>query len=425
MLITTTDFASVARGLAKMHGVADLVIATIPHPFSWTGLSREQVKERATGVLAQVIAGLTSGGFHEGIQRRREEQDSSSRGRIRTGDSLEEINDYFYAMKMTDGLAIVPPTPERVQAMVEASGRDPLDVIGAVPPKNGLGTVEKLAVNAVMAGCLPSYFPVIIAAMEALLEEDFNLYGIQATTNPVTPLLIVNGPIARELGINSSYNCLGQGVRANATIGRAIRLILLNIGGGIREEIDQATQGQPAKYSFCLAENEERSPWPPLHVDRGFEANSSAVTVFGAGGTTNIRPYASGARGVMASIARMMALGGCPRHSYGVVIINPQHANLMASEGYSKEDVRRYLFENARVRPSGFTDEVAEMMLEEPVLFKEVKTTVGKIEHDTLIPCSNRPEDIFILVAGGAGGHCVFIPATFSQLTYVVTKAVS
>lgn len=341
--------------------------------------------------------------------------------RILSPDSVAEVNDLYHSMGLTDGLPIIPPTPETVHEMIQASGRDSQEVIGLVPPKSGVATVEKIATNAVMAGCTPAHLPVVIAALEACLKEEFNLYGIQTTTNPVSPLLIVHGPVAKALEINGSYNCLGHGVRANAAIGRALRLSLINIGGGTR----RATHGYPGRYSFCFAENEEQSPWPPFHTDRGFAAADSAVTVFGAGGTMNIRPYARRGRDVLCAIARMIALGGSPRHSYALIILNPEHARMVAADGYSRQGARDYLFENARVRPAGFTEDVAQHWMNEQVMkYMDVRKIIGEMKADTLVPSADAPEHILIAVAGGSGGHCVFVPGCFTQPMPVVTRAV-
>lgn len=344
---------------------------------------------------------------------------------IKAPKSAAEVSQLFYRMGMTDGLPIIPPTPEAVEAMLRQSSRGPGEVIGIVPPKQGAATIEKIATNAVMAGCLPDYLPVIVAALEAILEDGFNLYGMQNTTNPATPLFIINGPIGRKLGINDGYNCLGEGTRANISIGRTMRLILRNIGGGIPGDTDRSTQGQPGRLSLCFAENEKESPWAPFHTDRGFKAETSTVTAFGAGGTTNIRPYARDGRGVMAGIARIIAVGSSPRHGYGLIILCPEHAQLMKSEGYSKEDVKRYFYENARVRPSGFTEEVSQAIIDEPLAaYLDVRRVIGEITQDTLIPCFDRPEEVFVVVAGGAGGHCVFVPGLFTQPTSFITKEI-
>jgi hypothetical protein len=345
----------------------------------------------------------------------------AAQGTISAPASVQEINDQFYAMGLTDGLPIIPPSPELVDAMIAASGRDRQEVIGVVPPKSGLATVEKIATNAVMAGCLPGYLPVVIAGLEACLADEFNLYGVQSTTNPVAPVVIVHGPVARELEINSGYNCLGHGVRANAAIGRALRLCLINIGGATR----RATHGYPGRYTFCFAESEQESPWPPLHADRGFDAGSSAVTVFGGGGSMNMRPYARRGRDVLAAIARMIALGGSPRHSWGLIILNPEHARLVAADGYSKEAGRNYIFEHARVRPAGFTEEVAHVWMNEQMMeYMDVRKIVGEMKMDTLVPGADRAEHLLIAVAGGSGGHCVFVPGCFTQPRPVVTRPV-
>jgi hypothetical protein len=188
--------------------------------------------------------------------------------------------------------------------MLAWTDRDREVEIGTIPPRQGIVTVEKLAVNAVMAGCRPEYFPVVLAATEAMLDERFNLYAVQCTTHPCAPLLILNGPIARELDVNSRYNAFGPGCRANATIGRAVRLILQNVGGGTPGVLDRATQGQPAKYSYCIAEDELENPWSPLHVERGFDPATSTVTVCGAENPHNLNDHVSTAsRGILTMIA--------------------------------------------------------------------------------------------------------------------------
>src|SRR5439155_187029 len=192
--------------------------------------------------------------------------------RITVADDPEVIFERFTSEGWTDGLPIVPPTEERVAQMLAFSALDPSLSLGPMPPRWGEATITTLAVNGVMAGCKPEYFPVIVTAVKAILGKPFNLYGIQGTTNPASPVLIVNGPIAREIGLNARGNLFGPGFRANATIGRAIRLIMTTIGGGVPQQADKSTLGNPAKYTCCFAENEVDSPWAPLHVERGFEA---------------------------------------------------------------------------------------------------------------------------------------------------------
>ena len=196
-------------------------------------------------------------------------------------DDYDALQNYYLERGWSDGLPITPPTPERVEAMLSAVSLAPRHVVAQLPPNWGDATVERLAINAVMAGCLPQYLPVIVAGVAAMSDPAFNIYAIQATTHSCAPLFVVNGPIREELGMNSSSGAYGPGWRANATIGRAVRLALLNIGGGHPGVGDMSTQGAPSKYTYCVAENEEANPWEPLHVERGFAPDLSTVTVVG------------------------------------------------------------------------------------------------------------------------------------------------
>ncbi|MDP6180275.1 MAG: UGSC family (seleno)protein, partial [Desulfatiglandales bacterium] len=183
-----------------------------------------------------------------------------SASRIEVSDSVEDFYELVLENRWGDGLPVIPPTEERVMKMFAGLDRKPSDVTGGMPPSNNDVTIEKIAVNAVMAGCLPEYMPILIAAVEAMIEPSFNLHGIQATTSPVAPLVIVNGPIRGKVNLNCGRGCFGPGWRANATIGRAIRFLLINIGGALSGDVDMATYGSPAKYTFCIGEDEENSP---------------------------------------------------------------------------------------------------------------------------------------------------------------------
>ena len=188
--------------------------------------------------------------------------------------------EFMFDQGFSDGLPLLPPTPERVMRMLGGTQRDPQEVVAAVPPNMGEATVEKVAINAVMAGCKPDYLPVVLAGMEAVCTDEFNIHGVMATTMGATPVMVVNGPIRHRLGMNMKLGALGQGNRANATIGRALRLALRNIGGAKPGGVERSTLGNPMKFSMCFAEWEERSPWTPLHVERGFDPDDSVLTVF-------------------------------------------------------------------------------------------------------------------------------------------------
>jgi hypothetical protein len=327
---------------------------------------------------------------------------------VEAPDDLDDLQKLFDDRRWGDGLPVVPPTPERVERMLRHTRRPRDEVVATVAPGFGAATVERIAINAVLAGCLPEYLPTLIAAVEAVADPNFNVQAIQATTNPVAVWLIVNGPIARQLDVNAGTNCLGQGAWANATLGRALRLILQNVGGALPGEMDRATQGQPGKYTFCCAENEEANPWTPLHVERGFAPECSTVTVVGAAGTMNMNTHAKDADDILRVFADTMAhatsndywIGGEPW-----LVFAPEHAHILHRDGLSKADVKRLLWEQSkmaagRMSAADFTRTSRARQAE-----------LGAITRDTMLPISRRAEDIGIIVAGGPGTHTVYIPS--------------
>ena len=260
----------------------------------------------------------------------------------------EDLIEACYENGWTDGLPVVPPTPERVERMLSGTDRNPDELIATVPPKWGRATDEKVAINAVMAGCKPAYLPLILTAVEAMTAEQFNLHGVQVTTSHVGPMLIVNGPIRKQLEINDGFNLFGQGWRANATIGRALRLICTNIGGALPGELDRAAFGHAGKYTCCIAEKEEASPWRAMHVDRGCQAEDSTVTVFAAAGPQTVNDHGSNTpEGILNTIAQNIA---APGNSSGetLLVIGVEHAKTISENGFSKADVRRYIADTTK-----------------------------------------------------------------------------
>ncbi len=253
-----------------------------------------------------------------------------------------------YQNGWTDGLPVVPPTPERVERMLSSTDRSSEELITVVPPKWGKATVEKIAINAVMAGCLPEYLPVILCAVEAMAAEEFNLHGVQVTTSHVSPMLVVNGPIRKELGINDGFNVFGQGWRANATIGRAIRLICTNVGGALPGELDRAAFGHVGKFTCCIAENEENSPWEPLHIERGFDSKESTVTVFAGAGPQSINDHSSNtAEGILNTICQNIS---SPGNSSGetLIVFGIEHAKTISDDGFSKSDIQQFIVDTTK-----------------------------------------------------------------------------
>ena len=343
---------------------------------------------------------------------------------IESEDDFDTINALFREKGWADGLPLIPPSEARVEQMLAYCDRPWNEPIARVPPRYGEATPLRLAANAVMAGCKPHYFPVIVTAMEALCEEPFDLYGVQATTHPVAPLLIVNGPIARELGINGGHNAFGPGAQANATIGRAIRLALVNIGGAIPGYGDMSTFGTPAKYTYCVAENEAENPWEPLSVERGFARDASTVTVIGADGPHNVNDHESHtAEGICTTIAGTLATTGTNDVYYDaepLIVFGPEHAKTVAAAGWSKADVRRFIYEQAQLPLGRFSRENIERRFRIHELFEGRYKEAG---YEALVPMVRRPESLMIVVIGGAGKHSAVVP-TFGA-TRAVTRALT
>lgn len=334
---------------------------------------------------------------------------------------FDEVNKQLYREGMTDGLPVIPPTESRIEGMLETVERDPNEVIGVIPPKYGDATVEKVAINAVMAGCEPEYMPVILAAIEAMTEERFNLYGINATTHPVAPLVVVNGPIVEKLRINYGYNVFGQGWKANSTIGRTIRLVLVNVGGGEPGDMDRATHGHPGKFASCIAENEKKSPWEPFHVARGFNADKSTVTVLGAEAPHEINDHVSeDGDGILTVAADVMATMG-NNNAYTstgeiTIVFGPEHANTIAQEGYSREDVRWFLYDHARNR-------LGKLKLAGMYGIHDWEERFDTKDDDAMVPLVSSPENVNVMVAGGAGKHSMGLHS-FGE-TQSVTKRIN
>jgi hypothetical protein len=335
------------------------------------------------------------------------EVDAGPAPTFETQDDLDEINRLYRERRWSDGLPIVPPTVERVRRMLQHTQRRRDEVVARVAPAYGAATVERIAINAVMAGCDPQYLPVLVAATEAIAEPEFNLQGIQATTNPVAVWLIVNGPLVTALNINEAFNCIGQGRWSNVTLGRAMRLILQNIGGALPGEMDRATHGQPGKISFCCAENAEASPWEPLHVERGFAREQSTVTVVGAEGTMNMNTHSKNATELVRVIAETMVHPPSNEYVHGGepwFIIGPEHAEVFKRGGFSKADLKRHLWAQSKMAAGRLsTKEIGRV--------RDSRTEeLGELTPETLLPISPTPEDIQLIVAGGPGTHSVYVP---------------
>jgi hypothetical protein len=419
-MVCSSAFTTLGRAQASAFGHANLPIGVVPHPFGLR--TRDGIRELAEWFVDDVARLACRSGSEEPSAISSGSLPSQRAALLEMADDLDAFNSLFRERRWSDGLPMVPPTIERVDRMLRYTRRAREEVVGLIAPGFGAATVERIAINGVLAGCDPDYMPVLIAAAEAISTPRFNLQGIQATTNPVAVWLIINGPIAKQLGINGGYNCLGQGTWANATLGRAVRLMLQNIGGALPGEMDRSTHGQPAKYTFCCAENEEANPWEPLHVERGFARGQSTVTVVGISGTVNMNTHAKDAGDLLKIVADTLMqpasndywVGGEPW-----IVFPPEHAEILKRDGLSKADVKRRIWEQAKM--------VAGRMAAKDLArtAKARRAELGEIGPDTLLPPSTLPEDIGILIAGGPGTHCVCIPSYGNMMRSVTREIIS
>jgi len=340
-----------------------------------------------------------------------------------TGDAVE----FFFDKQWSDGLPVVPPTEERLAAMLAATGRDPDELIGLVPPLMAPATVRAIAVHAVMAGCKPDYLPVVIGAMESLLEERSNLLLLQATTSAGAPFILVNGPYANEIGLHGGIGCFGPGFRANATIGRALRLMMMNLGGGIPGITALSGFGGPWRYTYCVAENEAESPWPSYASARGFGPADNVVTAIPLEGPVLVWDDASEQpeRLVVAIADMMSAIGGgnIYRQADMAVVLSPQHADIFARAGLSRDAVHRLLVERAgrrlgEIRRGGIW-RGASGTARWP--FK-----IALDDDEAFVPAIGNPGDLHLIGAGGSGSpsslvmHGITIASRAVSRAYVV-----
>jgi len=309
-----------------------------------------------------------------------------------TGDDDPEA---MFELGWTDGLPTVAPTPERVAAML--AGRDPSASLGPVPPGMGDATLERVAACAVLAGCRPEHFAVVEAAVRAMLEPGFNLHGQAVTTQPAGQIAVVNGPVRRPAGLNPGMGALGPGTRGNATIGRALRLVVALTGEGMPGRLDRSTLGQSGKLGCCVAEDEERSPWPPLHVERGLAAGASAVTLLAGDAPLSISEHRSRTPEELAAAlgwaaATLWSPNWWPIGAATLFVICPEHADTLAAGGWGKDDVRWAIWEAVR-RPAG------------ELRHGEFTARVANAHDTELVPKWDSPDDIIIIVAGGEAGR--------------------
>jgi len=332
-----------------------------------------------------------------------------------------DVDDAFAANELyqdngwTDGLPITPPTEKLVRAFLDAAGLGPEDVVGVEPVRRRRITAEKVAIAAVMAGCRPEYMPVVLAVVRAICTPEFGLHGTTASTGGSAQFIVVNGPIRRVIGMNATHNVLANASRANATIGRTPRLLILNVLGGMPGRLDRSTLGHPGKFTFCVAEDEEDHPWTPLAVERGAPAGASAVTVLAAGSPHQLmNEWTRDPRELLETYAAVMRANLL---TYSIwpgnyaIVIGRQHRDVLIAAGWSKRDVREYVHERARVTRGEWRD--------------VGKGAVVGRKADDVHPALRTPDDLLVIAAGGpAGGFGAVVPPWYAAKSLAVTVGV-
>lgn len=327
-----------------------------------------------------------------------------------------EANELFQKNGWTDGLPIVPPTEDGVRCFLDAAGVAADDVIGVEPVRRRRITAEKIAIAALMAGCLLEYMPVVLAVIKAMCEPQFGLHGCTASTGGSAPFIVVNGPVRTLLGMNATHNVFGNASRANATIGRSVRLIILNVLGGIPGQLDRSTIGHPGKFTFCIAEDEEDSPWRPLAVERGIPEGVSAVTVMAVESPHQImNEWTHDPKEILdtyaAAIRANMLTYSIWEGNYAIVVPK-QHRQIFAAAGWQKADIREYIYEKARVK-RGEWRAVGKAAV------------AGRKDEDRTYTALRSPDDLLVIAAGGpAGGFGAIVPPWYGKKSLAVTMQV-
>lgn len=331
--------------------------------------------------------------------------------------------EFFFEKEWSDGLPVIPPTESRLAAMLAATRRDPDEVIGTVPPLLSKATVRAIAAHAVMAGCKPSYLPLVIAVMDAVLDARFNLTLLQATTSAGAPFVLANGPHARDIGLSGGMGCFGPGHRANATIGRALRLMMMNLGGGLPGITALSGFGGPWRYTYCIAENEAESPWPSYAASKGFGAEDNVVTVIPLEGPVLVWDDASETpeRLVVAITDMMSAIGGgnIYRQADMAVVLSPQHAEVFAKAGLTRADVHALLMKHAgrrlgEIRRGG--------IWRGPAGAARWPFEIDLADDDAFVPAIGDPGDLHLIVAGGSGSPSSLVMHGITVASRTVTR---
>lgn len=432
MALVSEPFLEIARMTAESAGLATLRVGRL-RTSALSNLTAEEIRQATEPALDEVIEGLCTALVLPGLadEEPGEASDSVSFETFEgsRGESAWDLmNAAFLEFGWSDGLPIVPPTEERVDALMKTTRRDPDEVIGILEPGMGLCTVRKIAINAAMAGCLPRHrpLPILIAAVKALCDPRMLFRVIACSTGPHAPMMMINGPIRKEIGLNCEGGALGPGSKshANTVLGRALRLIMMNVGYAYLGAGDMDTIGSPNKYSMCLGENEEESPWAPYHVDAGLKRSDNAVTIFGVESQLEIFDLQSDTpEGILQTYAGTIpCIGSCStrywlyseRWADNCMLMSPDHAKVFTAHGWTKEDIQYYIFQNARL-PAKFFKNAVELPRS-----RHGTRWVFDAPDEELIQIAGAPDWFRVIVTGMAAGKSSYTTGTGKAVTVKV-----
>jgi len=425
---TTTEFLDDAKSAAKDRGMPGIRMIALPADKYYRARATDaELQPIAAAVFDQMVDDLVRPLTAEEAKPSQIQKQHENTNIKVTGtdyeDAYQKVNDLFLDSRWADGLPIVPPTPKLVKAMLAATTRSPDEVVGQVAPKNGTATVEKIAVNSVMAGAKPEYFPVILAAMDGFVDKHFDLTHVQASTGSFTPVVIVNGPLAKELNFNSGIGMLGHGWRANSTVGRALRLSLLNIGQTWPAVNDMALTGRFEAYTFfTFAEDEAKSPWEPYHVSLGYKPEDSTVMVATSGnplvlGGGAVAPWT--AQGILNTVVERtsnVVFGWVHSQTY-ILVLHPDCAYELSKLGYTRKSLQEWLYEHTSIpyeklitATSGFghaseIDEIQQSIADGRIRPDRAQVFKDALKPGGKVPIVQSPDDFHIVVAGGSPGY--------------------
>ena len=418
LTVTTTAFIELATASTAGTGVPDLSFVVVEHPMG--GISKEEIRAKADAAFPEILKMAPE--WRPQATEVPSPKAAYPAERFKFTGTIEDVNKLTFEKGWSLGLPIVPPTPERVKALLNRTSRSPDEVLWVVPPRNGALTVELLAVHAAMAGCKPEYMPLLITIMEAFREESYDWIGTATTTGSEAPMVMVNGPIVKELAIAYGSGCLAGGYHANVSMGYTINLIGAAVGGSVASAcIDRSVIGSRANIiANFFGENEDANPWEPYHVEKGFKPTDNVVTVMSGDFVTLHELHCRTGTEVLTTISSYLgggarcfgggAFGGPGSSKSYFLVISPERAAILARDRWTKDAIRKYIVEHAKTQYGATSPK-----------WCGIPKDFGPVTPETLVPVFGKPEEIEIVVAGGPGTHSAYVRGGHGS---IVTKLI-